>query len=182
MCVAGIERRDVAQLAAARCPELLTVAQRDFFERGKGIAAITQSAFNEGQRRDLQQTLGQIAAEQRANQAKRAELVRQFAQAQLAALGYRVLQAADGEQALRILQGGATVDLLFTDVVMPGMSGRELAQRALAQRPGLPVLYTSGYTEDTMVHHGRLDADVHLLAKPYRRDELARAIRAMLAR
>jgi CheY-like chemotaxis protein len=109
-------------------------------------------------------------------------LVRQYAQAQLAALGYRVLQAEDGEQALRILQGGATVDLLFTDVVMPGMSGRDLAQRALAQRPGLPVLYTSGYTEDTMVHHGRLDGDVHLLAKPYRRDELARAIRAMLAR
>ena len=108
------------------------------------------------------------------------ELVRRYAQAQLAALGYRVLHAEDGQQALRLLQGGEPVDLLFTDVVMPGMSGRELAQQALAQRPRLRVLYTSGYTEDAIVHEGRLEPGVRLLAKPYRRDELARSIRGLL--
>jgi CheY-like chemotaxis protein len=108
------------------------------------------------------------------------ELVRRYAQAQLAALGYRVLHAEDGQQALRLLQGGEPVDLLFTDVVMPGMSGRELARQALAQRPRLRVLYTSGYTEDAIVRDGRLEAGVHLLAKPYRRDELARSIRGLL--
>ena len=106
--------------------------------------------------------------------------MRRYAQAQLAALGYRVLHAEDGQQALAILQGPQPVDLLFTDIVMPGMSGRELAQQALAQRPRLRVLYTSGYTEDAIVHEGRLEPGVRLLAKPYRRDELARSIRGLL--
>jgi PAS domain S-box-containing protein len=108
------------------------------------------------------------------------ELVRRYAQAQLAALGYRVLHAEDGQQALLLLQGSEPVDLLFTDVVMPGMSGRELAQQALAQRPRLRVLYTSGYTEDAIVREGRFEPGVRLLAKPYRRDELARSIRGLL--
>ncbi|MDE2606480.1 MAG: PAS domain-containing protein [Burkholderiales bacterium] len=107
-------------------------------------------------------------------------LVRDFARTQLLSLGYTVLQAQDGAQAMQVLASPRRVDLLFTDVVMPGMSGRELAERACRQRPGLRVLYASGYPEDTIVHRGRLDAGVQLLAKPYRRDELARRIRLAL--
>ncbi len=74
------------------------------------------------------------------------------------------------------------IDLLFTDVLMPGgMSGRELAEQAKARIPALKVLYTSGYTENVIVHHGRLDADAVLLTKPYRHSELARRVRAALA-
>jgi CheY-like chemotaxis protein len=99
----------------------------------------------------------------------------------LQSLGYRVLRANDAQAALSILQSGVHVDLLFTDVVMPGISGRELAERARMKFPGLRVLYTSGYSQDTIVHDGRLDEGVQLLAKPYRRDELARRINAILA-
>ncbi|MDB5857336.1 MAG: sensory box protein [Ramlibacter sp.] len=108
------------------------------------------------------------------------ELVRRFASDQLIDLGYTVLQAQDGPQALAILVQDDAIDLLFTDVVMPGMSGRELADLARAQRPALRVLYTSGYPEDAIVHDGRLDAGVQLLAKPYRREELARRVGAIL--
>jgi PAS domain S-box-containing protein len=108
-------------------------------------------------------------------------LVRRYACEQLLSLGYRVTEAANGAEALDILRGGAVVDLLLTDVVMPGMNGRELADEALRGHPGLRVLYTSGYSEDTIVHHGRLDPGVQLLAKPYRRADLARRVRAALA-
>ncbi|MEO7549035.1 MAG: ATP-binding protein, partial [Ramlibacter sp.] len=107
-------------------------------------------------------------------------LVRRYANDQLAGLGYRVIQAHDGAQALETLRGGQPIDLLFTDVVMPGMSGRQLADAACRMRPGLKVLYTSGYTESAIVHHGRLDPGVQLLGKPYRREELAQRVRAAL--
>jgi PAS domain S-box-containing protein len=108
------------------------------------------------------------------------ELVRGYARDQLAALGYNVLEAHDGPQALCLLDAAGPVDLLFTDVVMPGMSGRELVDLARAKCPDLPVLYTSAYAQDAIVHGGKLDAGVQLLSKPYRRDDLARRIRAVL--
>jgi PAS domain S-box-containing protein len=109
------------------------------------------------------------------------EQVRRLVRHHLLAMGYAVLEAHSGMQALDMLDRGDAVDLLFTDVVMPGMSGRELVELARAKRPALRVLYTSGYSEDAIVHDGRLDPGVQLLAKPYRRDELARRIGAALA-
>jgi signal transduction histidine kinase/DNA-binding response OmpR family regulator len=107
-------------------------------------------------------------------------LVRRYARDQLLAMGYTVVEAQDGAQALAVIERGDAVDLLFTDVVMPGMSGRELVDLARAQRPALRVLYTSGYAQDAIVHDGRLDPGVQLLAKPYRREELARRVGAIL--
>jgi CheY-like chemotaxis protein len=96
-------------------------------------------------------------------------------------LGYRVLEAASGAQALTILESGEPIDLLFTDVVMTGsVTGKVLAQTARELRPGIKVLFTSGYTENSIIHQGRLDAGVQLLSKPYRRDELAARLRTVL--
>jgi signal transduction histidine kinase/CheY-like chemotaxis protein len=108
------------------------------------------------------------------------EAVRDYASGLLAELGYRVLEASNAAAALLILKSGADVDLLFTDVVMPGASGRELANEALAMRKDLAVLFTTGYTRNAIVHHGRLDADVHLLTKPYTQQQLALKLRELL--
>ena len=106
--------------------------------------------------------------------------VRDYARAALEELGYSVLSARDGTDALKLLDG-ARVDLLFTDVVLPGpMGGRILADKVLQQRPGLPVLFTTGYTRNAIVHDGRLDAGVHLLGKPYTQQDLARKIRELI--
>jgi CheY-like chemotaxis protein len=109
------------------------------------------------------------------------EMVRAHVAGELKALGYVVLVARNGEEALTILQRPDKIDLLFTDVVMPGgLSGPELARRAAALRPQLKVLYTSGYTENTVIHHGRLDPGIQLLNKPYRRQDLAVKLEAVL--
>jgi PAS domain S-box-containing protein len=109
------------------------------------------------------------------------DLVRASAVGMLRDLGYACLHAADGAAALEVLKSGAKIDLLFTDVVMPGpVKSRDLAREALKLRPSLPVLFTSGYTENAIVHHGRLDEGVQLLSKPYSRDDLARKIRGQL--
>ncbi len=109
------------------------------------------------------------------------EAVRDFARRHLESLGYRVLLAANGAQALDILAGGGTIDVLFTDVVMPGgVGGTQLAEAARARRPGLKVLFTSGYSEDAIIHQGRVDPGMQLLAKPYRGSELALRIRDVL--
>jgi len=92
-------------------------------------------------------------------------------------LGYVVYHAASGDTALRLLREGLPVTLLFTDVVMPGMNGLELCDRARALRPGLPVLYTTGYTRNAVVHDGTLDAGTAFLAKPFAIDMLARKVR-----
>jgi PAS domain S-box-containing protein len=99
----------------------------------------------------------------------------------LQALGYRTLRANDAQSALEILQSGEPVDLLFTDVVMPGpLRSPELAREARRLRPALAVLFTSGYTQNAIVHGGRLDPGVELLSKPYRQEELARKVRKLL--
>lgn len=108
-------------------------------------------------------------------------LVREHLIAQLRDLGYRVTDASSGPEAYELVKRMDDIDLLFTDVVMPGgMNGRQLAEAALKLRPGLKVLYTSGYTENAIIHHGRLDPGVHLLSKPYRRQEMASKVRKAL--
>jgi PAS domain S-box-containing protein len=109
------------------------------------------------------------------------DLVRAHAMHLLANLGYGVVAATNGPEALELLREGVACDLLFTDVIMPGgMTGPKLAEAAHELRPGLPVLYTSGYTENAIVHHGRVDPGVNLLHKPYRKPELAAKLRAVL--
>jgi signal transduction histidine kinase/CheY-like chemotaxis protein len=110
-------------------------------------------------------------------------LVRNYVVAQLKSLRYDVLTAANAAEALNIIDRSDGLDLLFTDVIMPGtMNGRQLSDEAAKRRPGLKVLFTSGYTENAIVHHGRLDPGVLLLAKPYRKADLARMIRRALGR
>jgi PAS domain S-box-containing protein len=108
------------------------------------------------------------------------EDVRALSADSLRSLGYQVLEAADGEAALQLLEEEAAVDLLFTDVVLPGMTGAVLAKQARALRPTIKVLFTTGYARNAIVHHGRLDPGVELLSKPFTYSELAIRIREML--
>ncbi|MGN2245598.1 PAS domain S-box protein [Frateuria sp. GZRR35] len=106
--------------------------------------------------------------------------VRQFSVDALEELGYRVLQADGAPAALRLLDRHPDVALVFTDIVMPEVNGRKLADEVHHRRPELPILFTTGYTRDAVVHQGVLDPDVELLGKPFTLDGLARKVRAML--
>ena len=109
------------------------------------------------------------------------EQVNRFAGEALRDRGYRVLAAPDGETALRLLGGEPAVALLFTDVVLPGgMNGRQLAEEVQRRRPAVKVLFATGYTRNAIIHEGRLDPDVELLAKPFTADALARKVRQIL--
>ena len=107
--------------------------------------------------------------------------VRQLVREMLHRLGYKILQASGGAEAIRLFeQHQGSIDLLLTDVIMPQMSGRELAERLQALRPSLKVLYISGYTDDMLAHHGVLESNVFLLQKPFAPDELAIKLRELL--
>jgi PAS domain S-box-containing protein len=109
------------------------------------------------------------------------KLVRDYVLTQLHSLGYVTLSAANASDALALVAVNPDFDLLFTDVIMPGsMNGRQLSDAVRKDRPDLKVLFTSGYTEDAIIHQGRLDSGVLLLAKPYRKSDLARMIRKAL--
>jgi PAS domain S-box-containing protein len=110
------------------------------------------------------------------------DLVRAYASAQLAALGYHVVAAEDARRAIDMVEQGCAPDLLFTDMIMPGgMNGRELAEQLRRRRPGLKVLFTSGYAHDAMSSEAAGAAQVtHLLGKPYRRRDLATKVREVL--
>lgn len=108
------------------------------------------------------------------------ERVRHMSVDSLRELGYTVVQASDGEQALAMLTIQPRIDMLFTDIVMPGINGRILADRAREARPGLKVLYTTGYTRNAIVHNGMLDPGVSFLAKPFTLDQLAVKVRQVL--
>jgi signal transduction histidine kinase len=109
-------------------------------------------------------------------------LVRTFVVGQIQSLGYATLAAVNAAEALVVIDSPTEIDLLFTDMIMPGsMNGRQLADKALQRRSSLKILFTSGYSNEAIIHHGHLDTGVLLLAKPYRKSDLARMIRAALA-
>lgn len=108
------------------------------------------------------------------------EALREYSAGVLRELGYTVLTAADGETALRLLEKKPEVELIFTDVVLPGMNGREFADRALKMRPHLKVLFTTGYTRNAIVHDGRLDDGVSLVTKPFTFAAIASKVRTVL--
>jgi CheY-like chemotaxis protein len=109
-------------------------------------------------------------------------LVRKFVVGQIQSLGYTTLAAVNAAEAMAVIDGSARIDLLFTDMIMPGpMNGRQLADAALQRRAALKILFTSGYSNEAIIHHGHLDAGVLLLAKPYRKSDLARMLRVALA-
>ena len=96
--------------------------------------------------------------------------------------GYTVLVAANAEEALRLFEQNPSIDVLLTDVVMPGASGPELTRQLVEQRPALKVIYMSGYTEDAIVHHGVLKPGIAFLHKPFTSEALGRKIREVLDR
>ena len=109
-------------------------------------------------------------------------MVRAFSVAALEEAGYEVIQAAEGPAALDLLDAHPELDLLFTDVVLAGpLDGREVADEAARRRPGLKVLYTTGYTRNAVIHHGRLEDGVPLIVKPFTAASLGRKVRAVMA-
>nr|WP_244479582.1 response regulator [Methylobacterium sp. Leaf111] len=108
--------------------------------------------------------------------------VRDLAVAALRDLRYTVIHAEGAKDALQKLDTHPEIALLFTDVVMPEVNGRELAQAVHERRPDLPVLFTTGYTRNAIVHNGLVDADVQLLAKPYTLEQLALKVRQAMVR
>jgi two-component system cell cycle sensor histidine kinase/response regulator CckA len=107
--------------------------------------------------------------------------LREVVERMLQAMGFKVLKAASGSEALRIGQEyPKEIHLLLTDVVMPQMSGRQVAEQLLAQRPRSRVLYMSGYTDDAIVHHGVLDHGTEFISKPFTSSDLARKVRDAL--
>jgi PAS domain S-box-containing protein len=108
--------------------------------------------------------------------------LREYSTSVLRELGYRVVEACEGGQALELLKTRQDVQLLFTDVVLPGLNGRQLADEALRLRPDLKVLFTTGYTRNAIVHNGRLDQGVDLISKPFTFADLAAKVRQILDR
>jgi CheY-like chemotaxis protein len=110
------------------------------------------------------------------------ESVRELVRETLCSKGYTVMEASDGVSGMKVAETyQGKIDILVTDVVMPGMSGRDLAQRISASRPDIRVLYLSGYTEDAIIHEGVLDPGTAFLQKPFTLQALARKVRDVLS-
>ena len=111
-----------------------------------------------------------------------AEGLRELTKRLLERQGYTVLVAANADEALQLFEANPSIDLLLTDVVMPGASGPELVKRLVERRPALKVIYMSGYTDEAIVHHGVLDPGIAFLHKPFTSETLGRKIREVLDR
>lgn len=109
------------------------------------------------------------------------DTVRKFTRQVLELNGYTVLEGRDGEDGLRVSENHpGAIDVLFTDVIMPRMNGRELAEKVLQARPGIKVLFMSGYTDDAIMRQGLLDSDTDFIQKPFTSQRLARTLRQIL--
>ena len=107
--------------------------------------------------------------------------VREYSTETLRELGYTVLEAEDGPSALRQIEKNGKIDLIFTDIGLPGMNGRQFIDEAVRKRrPMIKVLYTTAYAQNAVVHHGRIDPGVHLVSKPFNQADLATKIRAVI--
>ncbi len=159
---------------------------RVYSEVGEGTTVkiyLPRMIGNNLQPEDLQRNVGDLGAigDETILVVEDDDGLRAYTTETLRELGYQILEAADGPSALEILQHTEAVDLLFTDVVMPGgLNGRQLGDRALQLRPALRVLYTTGYTRNAIVHHGRLDAGVNFVSKPFSLQQLGRKVREVL--
>ena len=110
------------------------------------------------------------------------QMLRGLVRSVLEKFGYRVLDAPDAEQALSLIEDtAASIDLLITDVVMPGMSGPELARQALRLRPTLRVLYMSGYTDDVVLQHGMLESTASFIGKPFTPEAIVKQVQEILS-
>ena len=106
--------------------------------------------------------------------------VRDFAADALVELGYDVVAASDATEALRVVESGARLDILLTDVVMPGRSGRQLAEAVTMIKPDVRVLFMTGYTQSAVVHNGVLDTGTHLISKPFTVHQLSVELDALM--
>jgi len=109
------------------------------------------------------------------------ELVRKLSRAMLETCGYTIIEACDGLEALKICdEGSCKIDLLLTDVVMPQMGGRELAEKLTERLPDIKILFTSGYTDDAVIRHGIIETNTNFIQKPFTFDTLNRKVRKLL--
>jgi len=144
-----------------------------YLPRAQGVSSLTTSNVQVPQAPGGNETILLVEDE---------DMVREFVQTLLIDLGYRVVAHSGADGALAEINAGLTPDLLLTDLMLTGLiNGRRLAETIVQLRPGLKVLYMSGYTENAIVHHGRLDPGVHLISKPFRRHDLAIKIRRILS-
>jgi CheY-like chemotaxis protein len=145
------------------------------------MASMADAQYRASQAAILDQEIANIDVITGGEMHRRTHALRAYTTESLRELGYRVLEAASGAAALELLGNDIAVDLLFTDVMMPGgINGRQLADDTTRIRPMLKVLFTTGYTRNAIVHHGRLDPGIHLIGKPFSFQELATRVRARL--
>ena len=107
--------------------------------------------------------------------------IRDYLEESLSSLGYHVLVAEDGQVALNIFEKNRNIDLIITDIVMPNLNGKELIEKINTIRPGVKIIFTSGYPEETISHHGILERGIHFIQKPFTRDVLSAKIRSVLS-